>query len=136
MDQPPPEIPPQQYGAYYRPSQYYGSSVKLEALSKGYFGLTTAFIVNIAIVIAARVGLSAAMETAKPGIYLASLLIAVGVIFTVIALLTYPANKQVGIGMGWAPATPIWVSLLMGLNLPCAAASLDISWSSQSRPAR
>lgn len=116
MAQPPPEIPPQQYGSYYRPSQFSGSSVKLEALAKGYFGLTTAFIVNIAIVIAVRIVLSSSAATMTQGSYVTALIIAIGVVFVVITLLTYPSNKQVGIGMGWASSTPAWVSLLMGLN--------------------
>jgi hypothetical protein len=117
-DQPPvppsePTPPPQQFAQYPRGNDVYGSSEKLQNLMDGYFGLNWVFLVNVVLSLISR-GLGAVAK--NPEQALVMLLGFVVVVFAVIAGMSYPQNKKIGIGMGWPPANSVIASILMGLN--------------------
>jgi len=82
----------------------------LQALAEGYFGLNWVFLVNVVIVIAMNLAIRA--NGTSPVAALAAL----GGVFAVIALLTYPQNKKIAFGKNWPPGSALAASLLMGLN--------------------
>ncbi len=94
----------------------------LRLLADGYFGLSTAFVLNIVMNFAGRAVGTAAGQTGGVG-GIAILLGYVLIMLIAIAAVTYPQNKKIGEGLGWSPSGPIIASLLMGLNsaLCCGA---------------
>jgi len=118
MEKPPGGPPPQQYAQYYRGPGLPGSSERLEALAKGYFGLNWIFLANVVMALTVGIGGRAFMlsrpanDLTGPLVYFAEL----GLLVVLFAFLPYPYNKQIGIGLGWAPSGAFVASILMGLN--------------------
>lgn len=111
MSNVPPPVPPEQppnYAAYYRGDANVDPN-KLRLLKEGYFGLNTVFLVNILMAVGANVAFRSSED-------LGLFAIAVIVVFVAIGLLTYPQNKKIGEGLGWAPSSAVLASVLMGLN--------------------
>lgn len=132
QDQPPPVTPPpnysvppqaaqqQQYAQYYRSQGlvYQGSPDMLQALADGYFGLNLAFVANVVLALGARFALPMLVTSASPGDSTAVFVFFGGLflLFVLIVFITYPYNKKIGYGKGWAPSAAVLASLLMGLN--------------------
>jgi hypothetical protein len=101
--------PPPPYASYPRgdPLVLYGTPDKLQALSKGYFGLIGVFILNFVLLAAAEV-VSRFLDF--------SLSLALVPVFGLVALLTYPLNRQIAFGKDWPNRSAWLASVLMGLN--------------------
>ncbi len=101
--------PPPKYVAYPRGETglLYGSADKLQALGEGYFGLNMAFFLNVLLAVGVTL-------LAQAG-WIAYLL-GVLAIFLLIAFLTYPYNRKIAFGKGWADGYAVLTSVLMGLN--------------------
>lgn len=86
---------------------------KLQALANGYFGLNLVFVLNIVLAL----GLNALVGLSRSG-EIAFLALVGGAVFVflVIAGCTFPYNRKIAFGMGWAPGIAVLASLLMGLN--------------------
>jgi hypothetical protein len=105
--------PPDLSGYYLRPGLGFGGDPdRLKVLAEGYFGLNYVFMANVLLAVGAR-GLQLGVN---PSEALTAVLIAVVVLFVLIAVLTYPFNRKIGIGMGWNPGMAALASILMGLN--------------------
>ncbi|MBN9501600.1 MAG: hypothetical protein BGO01_00240 [Armatimonadetes bacterium 55-13] len=106
--------PPQQFAAYPRGQNLYGSAEKLQALCDGYFGLNNVFIFNIVASFAVRAGLTGA-KIGEDQIWL--VLGALVLAFVVaIGFATYKPNQKIAFGCNWSSSAPIVASLLMGIN--------------------
>ncbi len=102
------DVPPPQFTSYPR-GAIYGSSEKLEALYKGYFGLNKIFLVNVIIALVIN---AAFRSTGNVVILLGGML----ALFVVVVAGTLPFNKQIAIGKDWQPGQAILASILMGIN--------------------
>lgn len=112
-DFPPEPGPPPQYVAYPRGPERYGAADRLQALSDGYFALNWVFALNLALWLGGQLIPYAEVEPATRLTIFAAWLLTLGL---VVGFATYPQNKKIGYGRGWAPVWPAVASVLMGLN--------------------
>ncbi len=82
----------------------------MQALGEGYFGLNTAFIVNIVMVLVLN-GLVGALKDNLAVLGL-SFVVVLGVVFG----MTFKPNQKIGEGLNWAPWGAILASTLMAIN--------------------
>jgi hypothetical protein len=104
--------PSDQFANYPRSGGVQAST--LRALADGYFGLSTAFGINVVLNFAGR-GLTGVVPDSRE----VAILVLVGYVlfmFAIIFFVTLPHNKKVGEGLGWSPSGPMVASLLMALN--------------------
>src|SRR5689334_15737872 len=112
----PPQEPPQQYAAYPRGGPVagqYGSADQLQALSDGYFGLNTVFVLNLVLAFASRAGTATAKDPATALAILGGFVLVTGL---VVGFCTYPYNKKIAYGANWNPGMAVLASVLMALN--------------------
>jgi len=102
------ETPPQKFVAYPRETvATYGTPEKLEALGKGYFGLSIAFVANVVLFFAVQFCAVVGMAAVFLGIV---------VLFAAVIALTIPHNKNIAYGKGWSKSQAWIASVLMGIN--------------------
>ena len=107
-------IPPTNSFANY-PRQGTGPDANtLRLLADGYYGLNTAFLINVVLNFATRAASTAPGKSQGEIIALVGGIVLVMTIL--IAAITYPHNKKIGQGLGWSPSGPMIASVLMGLN--------------------
>ena len=104
---------PEQYVGYTRTPELYGTPEKLKALADGYFSLNTIFVLTIALVLGSRaLGDQIAQAVGVWG----GLALEAGVIFLLIASMSFPSNQKIAFGKDWPAGNAILASVLMGLN--------------------
>jgi hypothetical protein len=107
-------IPPPNFAQY--PRQGMGpDAATLRLLADGYYGLNTAFIINVVMNFGSR-GISGVAGQSSQGAALGIIAGYVLLMFIVITAITLPHNKKIGEGLGWSSSGPLVASLLMGLN--------------------
>lgn len=106
--------PPDNFANYPRPGTG-PSAASLRNLADGYFGLNTAFLINIALNFLMRL-LTTTTGQMQPGTAIILLIAIVLAMFVIVTLVTLPHNRKIGEGLGWTPSGPIIASVLIGLN--------------------
>jgi hypothetical protein len=92
------ETPPQgpdsgqQFVAYPRPNQIYGSADRLQALADGYYGLSNVFVLNLVLAFGINFG---RLSMPDPGTNLLFLGVALPILGLVVAFASYPYNKKI-----------------------------------------
>lgn len=99
---------------------FQGSAEKLQALADCYFGLNWVFLVCAVILVGSRVAaLGLQSQTAAqpdPGFVLAVTFGPI-ILSTIIgAAMSYSPLKRAAFGMGWNSGTPVWLSIVLGLQ--------------------
>lgn len=114
-DVPPGGIP---YAAYPR-AQASLDLNKLRELAKAYFNLNWVFLANILLALAINVVaalLGAAAGGSGEEASLVAWLVGIPILFFAVMFMSYPQNKRIAYGKGWAPSAAWIASFLMGLN--------------------
>lgn len=114
---PPPPVGPEGLPTadYYRPggpASAYGSADRLQALMEGYFGLSIAFGVNVALSLCSR----AAGMAVDPGIAVAITVIVLILFIAIMGFMVHPQNKKIGSALDWPDSKVLTATILMALN--------------------
>lgn len=112
---PPPPSGPDYSGYYARPGQgsHYGSAEKIRALYDGYNGLSVVFLINVILAVGSNFALGSPTSPDAALVTFGVLILGLGLL---VGFLTYPQNRKIGFGCGWAPSQAILASVLMGIN--------------------
>lgn len=116
VQDPDPNRPSEGYAAYPRAQSAipaYGSPDKFKALADGYFGLNWVFLANVVLALAFRF-LPMSINDADTALVV--LLGLAFLMFCVVAGFSFPYNRKIAYGKGWADGIAVLASVLMGLN--------------------
>jgi hypothetical protein len=116
---------PTNFVAYPRGEARYSSPEKLAALGEGYFGISSAFVLNLILGGATMVA-CIALRGYAPW----ALVTAAGVLITGLAtgFLSYTHLTQIGYAMDWKASAPRVLSIIIGLTAPTCLSVIAFAW--------